>query len=99
MKPFSVHPNLIVVIVFLALLMAFSTNPFLAPVFAQGWLILVAAAHVLFAIGIARDARLRHDRDELLFVDSLIWGLTVLVFGLTAVALYWLMHCSRLKGK
>lgn len=62
------------------------------------WPALIVAAHLLFAIGIARDAGQRRDRGTALFLDQLTWGIGVLVFGLVAVALYWTIHYSRLRG-
>ena len=63
------------------------------------WWWLIASIHLLFSVGIARDAVNRNDRGELLFVEPLTWAIAVLVFGFIVVTLYWLMHYSRLKGE
>ncbi len=57
------------------------------------WLLLLAAVHASFAVGLKFDAEQREKRgEEVLFVKPLMWGLSALAAGVFAVAVYWLLH-------
>jgi hypothetical protein len=67
-------------------------------VLALVWLLLVAAVHASFAVGVKFDAEQREARgDDVLFVKPLMWGLAAFVGGVVAVAVYWLLHFSNAR--
>lgn len=56
------------------------------------------AAHILFALGVGRDAqRIKDEGNETQFVTPVIWMLATLAGGVFTAALYWLIHHSSLK--
>lgn len=101
MKPFASSTTLAVLaLVFVVIYIFASPVGFWSTLFvSRFWWWLIAAVHVLFGIGIARDAMRRNENEELLFVEPITWAITVLVFGLAAIALYWLMHHSTLSRR
>ena len=55
--------------------------------------------HLILASATFSDARLQQARGGGLFlVGPVVWFLAVLLTGLLAVALYWLVHHSRLRS-
>ena len=59
---------------------------------------LTAAVHVLFAVGIARDAADKAQTGTpAYFVEPFVWGLATLIGGFFVVAVYWLFHYSTLR--
>ena len=71
-----------------------------ASILALAWLLLLAAVHASFAVGVKFDAEQREKRgDEVLFVKPLMWGLAALASGVIAVAVYWLLHGSNVATR
>lgn len=59
--------------------------------------LLGALLHVLMATGVAKDlSHLQKQGAFPLFMPAFAWVLTVLVFGLWALAIYWLLHHSNI---
>ena len=55
--------------------------------------------HLLFALGVMRDGdRIRTAGGDTRFVGPGAWAASVLLGGLLAVALYWLIHHSSLRA-
>ena len=61
-------------------------------------LILTGLLHLLMAAGVARDMGLQQSRlGGPLFMPPFGWVLAVLISGLWALGVYWLMHHSSLS--
>jgi hypothetical protein len=61
------------------------------------WVILLAV-HILFAIGVARDATAQKDAGRgTFFVEPAVWGLATLMGGLLTAVVYWVFHHSTLR--
>lgn len=62
--------------------------------------ILTFILHLCMALAVNGDAkRLCKDRARLFLFGSLFWGVLVFVFGLSALALYWIVHHSTLRDQ
>ena len=61
------------------------------------FIILGISLHIVFALAIYMDAQELERRYMHVFVGAPAWAVTVLVFGLFAVLVYWLIHHSNLR--
>jgi hypothetical protein len=85
----------------LLLLVLFSifTNSYAwIPHFWQSFWCLLAVVHVLFALGVARDAaEQQSDNKRVYFVEPLVWGLATFIGGFFILIAYWVFHYSTLR--
>lgn len=58
------------------------------------WFALVVIVHILFAVGVARDAAERDTE----FVGGGVWAAATLMGGVFVAAAYWFIHLSALSG-
>jgi hypothetical protein len=56
------------------------------------------AVHVLFALGIMRDATAQQEAGSRpYFVEPAVWGLATLIGGFPVIIVYWAFHYSTLR--
>ncbi len=56
--------------------------------------------HIAFSAAVFNDAqRLQKDRDALVFVNTWLWSLAVLVGGVFVALAYWVMHHSTIAKR
>lgn len=59
--------------------------------------ILVVILHIFLATGVAKDIAYLHEKGgKPLFASGTVWVMAVLILGLWALLIYWLIHHSNL---
>jgi hypothetical protein len=60
-------------------------------------IILGAIVHILFAVGVYREARVAERGGKIWFVTPAVWAIATLAGGVLVATAFWAMHCSSLR--
>lgn len=98
MSRYASRKTLFVGLMLLVLFYIFTNSYAWLPRFWHLFWCLLAVVHVLFALGVARDAAQQQANGaQVKFVEPLVWGLAAIVGGFFMVIVYWVFHYSTFR--